>query len=339
MNRKAISPFTRAGCLLVVCAIFTINQTASADEGNDDKSKQESSLSDRLKNALQHQTKDDEFLLRYRLKTGETHRWQVEHFFNTDTSLGGASEKTACRNKSINCWKIVDVDEEGNMTFQQIVEQINMWRKIDDQDPVFWNSQSKQIVPDVYKNMSSMVGEVQGTYIISPSGKLKHRQSRFKDTDLGIGKSVVEFPETPIKVGQVWHESGMTRAKFKNGKYKTVKTRQRYQLISVENGIATISFDTQLLTPIESPTIKSQLMQKMSRGSIKFDISKGKLVGRDIDWQSTVQGFEGADSIINYNARYHEVAVETHVNKAQPKEEKRETVVIKHRFAPPIIRR
>lgn len=338
MNRTTHLFLAQFALLFMLCACAYANDDGVPNENDDDqKDKKQSSLLDQLRNAAQHQTDNQSYLLRYRLNPGETHRWKVTHFFKTDTSLGGASETTASRNISINCWKVVDVDSDGNITFEQIVEQISMWRKIDDKEPLSWSSESNDKVPDEYQNTASMVGKTQSTYTITPSGKLEQRRSKFRNTDLGIGQSVIEFPDKPIQVGHVWHVYGTAKGKFKSGEYKNVKTRQRYQLIRVENGIASISFDTQLLTPVENPTIKSQLMQKMSRGSIKFDIENGKLVGRDIDWQSTVQGFEGADSIINYNARYNEVAVATKIEKQETPKTAKSQDVIKHRFAPPIL--
>jgi hypothetical protein len=309
-------------------------------QDNDDPQKNANSqvdLSERLKNASQR-VADQEYLLQYRLKPGEVHRWKVEHFFSTDASIAGVNELTKCRNTSINCWKVRDVDSLGNITFQQIVEQIHMWRKVDDELPVSWDSTSEAVVPDVYATTATMVGKVQSTYTVSPSGIVVNRNSPFQETDIGIGRIIIPLPDKPIKIGYKWVVPGSAQGKYKNGTVKAVKTRQRYQLISVDDSIATISYDHQILTPIENPKIESQLMQKKCHGTIHFDIKQGRIVRRAFDWDSRVQGFEGGDSNITYRARYTETALQPQ-QVAKAEQPKRETVVIKHRYAMPIIRR
>ena len=58
---------------------------------------------------------------------------------------------------------------------------------------------------------------------------------------------------------------------------KDVNTRMRYRLEQVKTGVATISVKTQILTPINDPSVRSQLVQRISQGEIRFDIDAGRL--------------------------------------------------------------
>ncbi len=70
--------------------------------------------------------------------------------------------------------------------------------------------------------------------------------------------------------------------------------------------MATISVDTEVLTPVNDPKIQAQLVQQLTSGEIKFDVDAGRPLARRIDWDETVVGFNGADSMMKYLARFTE---------------------------------
>ena len=70
--------------------------------------------------------------------------------------------------------------------------------------------------------------------------------------------------------------------------------------------MATISVKTEVVTPVNDPQIKSQLVQQLTNGEVKFDMDAGRVVSRAIDWDETVVGFSGDDSLMKYLARFTE---------------------------------
>ncbi|MEL7266192.1 MAG: hypothetical protein AAFP69_15465, partial [Planctomycetota bacterium] len=50
----------------------------------------------------------------------------------------------------------------------------------------------------------------------------------------------------------------------------------------------------------------SQLVQQLSNGTIKFDLDAGHVLSRQLDWDETVVGFQGANSMMEYQARLTE---------------------------------
>ena len=93
---------------------------------------------------------------------------------------------------------------------------------------------------------------------------------------------------------------------LEHGMSKRIKTRERYELESVKHGVATIDIETQILTPIDDPKIKVQLIQKTARGKIRFDIDAGRVLGQQLDLDERVLAFSGADSSMHYLTRYTE---------------------------------
>jgi hypothetical protein len=70
--------------------------------------------------------------------------------------------------------------------------------------------------------------------------------------------------------------------------------------------VATIQVSTQVLTPVNDPKVKSQLVQRLQRGTIKFDLDTGRLLHKQMDASEEVIGFSGPESHMQYLARLTE---------------------------------
>ena len=120
---------------------------------------------------------------------------------------------------------------------------------------------------------------------------------------------MIPFPEKPIKIGDGWNVPRVVTVSLPiDGvrTYKKIKVRQRYTLRSVKAGIATIAVRTEVITPVRDARIESQLIQKMIKGSMRFDLQKGRLRSKTIDWDEHVLGFQGANSNMKYRATFSE---------------------------------
>ncbi len=86
------------------------------------------------------------------------------------------------------------------------------------------------------------------------------------------------LPVEPVKIGDSWHVSNEVRVRSdKTGRAERVKTRIVYTLDDVKTGLATINVRTELVTPVDDPAIKSQLVQQLTNGEIEFDLDAGRI--------------------------------------------------------------
>jgi hypothetical protein len=91
-----------------------------------------------------------------------------------------------------------------------------------------------------------------------------------------------------------------------NGPRKAVRTRLRYRLERVENGLATIAVDTTVLTPVDDPRIAARLLERIWDGTIRFDIEAGRITDRRTAIDRRVVGFGGPQSSVRYKASLEE---------------------------------
>ena len=116
----------------------------------------------------------------------------------------------------------------------------------------------------------------------------------------------VPLPAEPVKIGETWSTEGEMPIRLKDSPVKRIKTRQIYELKQVQTGVATIAAQTEILTPVDDPAIQSQLVQRVKRGEVKFDVDAGRVLQQQMDIDETVIGFSGADSMMKYLARLTE---------------------------------
>ena len=89
-----------------------------------------------------------------------------------------------------------------------------------------------------------------------------------------------------------------------------IKIRERFTLEKVKTGVATLSVRSEPLTPIREESIRAQVVQQLSNGTIRFDVDNGRLLSKQLDWDEDVVGFQGANSMMEYRAQLTERLVD-----------------------------
>ena len=115
--------------------------------------------------------------------------------------------------------------------------------------------------------------------------------------------------------------------------------RINYKLNKVKGKYAYVSFKTQVLTPIESEKVRSQILQQLTNGYAVFDLNQGKMIRKEVEWSEKVQGYEGPDSFLEYNGKMTEKFVTHDVSPEEEVVSTSENVEIKQRGDQPLIRK
>lgn len=243
--------------------------------------------------------------LEYKLKAGEQIVSKVFHQADTETLISGSREESSSQTSSIKVWEVLSVDEE-RMTFVYSIDSVEMKQSIGEDESVEYNSQTDKEAPRVFQRVAETVGKPLATIEIDRTGEVVKRDKELKSPLMGIGELTVPLPKEPVAVGAEWQVNRDLRVRLDDGSYKMIKTRELYRLEKVSAGVATISMTSQPLTPVSNPAIEAQLVQQLSKGTIKFDIDSGRLLSKNLDWSENVIGFRGPESSMRYNATWSE---------------------------------
>jgi hypothetical protein len=267
---------------LMMLAIFSLSTTAAADT-------------------------DGKHSLRYRFTVGEVIRWEVEHRAKTDTNVAGSEQTVDTTSKSVKAWRVKRVDADGSATFVHSVEWIDMSQRLTGRDEVCYNSKTDEEPPTVFQQVAKSVGVPLSEVTIDPQGKVLERvRTTERPKNQSEGEITIPLPKEPIAVGHVWSFVHDVSVPLNTGGIRKVKTQQRFKLARVKTGVATIEVSNHLLTPINDPKLESQLLQRQSAGTVKFDIDAGRVLSQRMELDKRVVGFSGPTSSIHYATRFSE---------------------------------
>ncbi len=249
---------------------------------------------------------DAKHLLQYKLRAGESLYSKVVHFAETRTKMSDHEESSSSRTTSEKVWEVKSVDAKGEMTFEYRILSVDLAQKVGDKDEFTYNSQSDLKAPDIFKKVAETVNKSLGMITINARGQIIHRDNDTKSPQLGMGELTIPLPAEAVAIGSEWSVPREMRVKLEDGAQKTIKVRELYTLEKVSAGVATIRIESQPLTPVNDPAVESQLIQQLSKGTIKFDLDRGRMLSKQLDWSEEAIGFRGDDTSLKYDARFTE---------------------------------
>ena len=285
------------GCLLSVVALADDAKPAASEKPKSDVTAALDRVAEKLAPA---------YSLAYKFAVGDEIRTKVVHLVTVETTIKGVNQTASTRSVSTKLWKIVRVEPTGNIVFEHSVEDVNMWQNVTGREEVRYNSTADKTPPPGHEHIAASLGKVLSVITMDKSGRILARDDKQKQFNPGIGDLTIPFPAEPIKAGATWSIPNEVRVSLDDGTIKKVATRQQYKLDKVELGVATITVQTQVLTPVNDPKVQSQLVQRLQRGTIKFDLDAGRLIHKQMDLDESVYGFSGPDSHMQYLARFTE---------------------------------
>lgn len=246
------------------------------------------------------------YQLRHQLSPDQMLRYKVTHVAKTKTRMNATEEIANVFTTSVRSWKVRDVSE-NEITFDHQIDSVEMTQQNGDKDEIRWDSQSGAKPPAIFSIVAEQIGTPLATVTIDPKGEELNRETHGgSKASLGMGSLTLTLPKDPIAIGDHWSVPSEVKVRTEDQQVKTIKIRQVYTLKKVSAGVATIAIKSQALTPIHSESLRAQVIQQLSNGSVRFDVDNGYLLSKELDWDETVVGFQGPGSMMEYRAKMSE---------------------------------
>jgi hypothetical protein len=245
--------------------------------------------------------------LRYKFKRGEVLRWDVVHRGHVRATFGGATQATETISKSVKVWRVKDVRDDGSIEFEQSVENIDMWQKLTGREEMRYNSRTDKKAPRGFEDAAKRVGVPLVRVAIDPCGKTLKRENLVPSpTTDNEGELTIPLPEKPVAVGDTWSEQHELSLPIERGGIKKILIQQSFTLSGVKTGVATIDVANRVLTPVNDPALEAKLIDRESRGTVRFDVDAGRILSQQIDVDKRVVGFRGPESCLQSLTRFTE---------------------------------
>jgi hypothetical protein len=245
--------------------------------------------------------------LRYDFHAGDAISSRVEHRALIETTMNGITESVETMTDSTRTWHVIAVDADGVTTLEQSVDHVTMTSRSSARGEVRWSSDDKGDPPPGYEAVRASLGVPLVRLRVTGDGRvLERRELRACPRTASGDLVIVPLPEEPVEPGHAWTIPDEVVIEVPNGPRKVVRTRLRYRLESVRDGIATIAVDTTVLTPLDDPKLEARLLERIWDGTIRFDIETGRIVSRRTAIDRRVVGFGGPQSSVRYKASLDE---------------------------------
>jgi hypothetical protein len=246
-------------------------------------------------------------LLRYAFKPGDAIESRVEHRALTETTMNGQTQAVETMTDSTRTWKVTTVADSGEATLEQFVDDVTMTSRTSDRGEVRWSSGSDDDPPPGYEGVRLSLGVPLVRLRVAADGRILERRELRPCPAAATGDLVVvPLPDQPIPVGHEWTIPQEVVVEVPGGPRKAVRTRLRYRLEAVHDGLATIEVDTTVLTPVDDPRLEARLLERIWDGEIRFDIEAGRIISRRTAIDRRVVGFGGPESSVRYKASLEE---------------------------------
>jgi hypothetical protein len=250
------------------------------------------------------------YTLRYSLQPGEKLQYEVTHAAKTKTRIRGSEEISQVHTVSQRHWDVVQANE-SEMTFHHVVDSVEMTQQQGEAEEIRWDSRGEEPAPAIFEKVAEQIGQRLSTVTVNARGQETARESHAgTKASLGMGSLTLAFPEEPIPVGGSWSVPREVKTRTEDGAVKTIKIRELYTLEKVKTGVATLSLRSEPLTPMNDDSIRAQVVQQLSNGVIRFDVDNGRMLSKQLDWDETVVGFQGANSLMEYRERLTETLID-----------------------------
>jgi len=256
-------------------------------------------------------TTPQQFSLAYCFHPAELIRMDVAHRALTETTIGTTSQSTETATDSQKTWTVIAVDPAGRITLEHSVNDVTMTSRTSDRGQIRWSSRDEGPAPPGYEQVKASLGVPLSRLIIDKSGRLFDRRDLRPCPPSSTGDLVVvPLPEGPVAEGAEWTVPQEVVIEVPGGQRKAVRTRLRYRLDQVRDGVATIRVNTIVLTPVDDPRLQSRLLERIWDGTIEFDIDRGRVLRRTTSIDRRIVGFEGPESSVRYKSSLEERLVE-----------------------------
>jgi hypothetical protein len=249
--------------------------------------------------------------LEYRFRPGEHLDMRVAHRALSETTMNGTTQMVETMTDSTKRWTVVAVDDEGLATLEQSVDDVTMRSRTSDRGSIRWSSDSEDEPPPGYESVRTSLGVPLARLVVDRHGRIIERRELRPCPPSSTGDLVVvPLPEEAVAPGAEWTIPDEFVVEVPNGPRKAVRTRLRYRLESITDGVATIHVDTTVLTPVDDPRLEARLLERIWEGAILFDIEAGRVTTRRTGIDRRVVGFGGPQSSVRYKATLEEQLVE-----------------------------
>ncbi len=247
-----------------------------------------------------------ELTWQFRWPQGRSLKYRVDHHTTVTETVEGKRHETVSKLALVKRWDVTAADAEGTGTLKLAVTAMRQEQtRPDGEKLVFDSGAIDKSSPELREQMSKFIGQTLAVVRVDRFGKVVEVQqggaNRY-DSELPFA---LRLPGQVVKAGQVWTRRYEVSLDPPHGTGEKFDASQRYELVKVDGGLATLRMTTHIKMP-DSKIDQIPLLQKQPEGEIVFHVQAGRLESVAFRIDRELQGFEGQASSYRLVSVYQE---------------------------------
>ena len=213
--------------------------------------------------------------------------------------VGPATKADVTQVRQTRRFDIENVADDGTaevtMQYENVHMKITPWKS----DPIAFDTSMK---PDeIPPEFASVARQLKGSapeYKLQPMGPVVDKEGVVDASPEHSASFSIPLPKEPVSVGDSWKVNYKAKVRLGKNLMRDVTLLRTFKLTEVNDEIAKITFSTSIQGRLASPSEKAQLIKATPSGTIDFDITKGRLIRREIKHNKTVFGAMGRSTML-----------------------------------------
>ena len=257
------------------------------------------------------------YRLEYKLPAGQTLYYDIVQKAKFTTQKDGVAETAHNESTTRMNLRVLSVAADGTAEFESCIDHVKMSFHFGDGKPTTFDSQRDAIPPRAFAEIPNSIGKPLARFKVEKSGRLVKavslKEQKAKDendvSDDPARNFLTSFPQAPVAVGDCWTEQFTVKVRITKNLMNKVNLLRKFELVSVEDQVATIRVAIDVLTPVNDPQILAQLIQRTPQGTIRLDLGRGLIVSRVMKTDKLEIGVLGPKSSVRAQSELTETLV------------------------------
>jgi hypothetical protein len=247
--------------------------------------------------------------LKYRYSVGQTFRYRTLKTATTEATLNEHCKVDKTETEEHRLFTVTSVSDSGVADITMQYEFVRMQIQTDDRPvEIFTTRMSTDEIPPSLQNAAAQLRGKAAHFRLGGNGRHatsldqseKAETASVRETD----SYLIPLPDEPVTVGETWSQKQTATVRINREISRKVEILQTFRLLSVVDGLATISLNSSINAPSLSPHVKAQLIQSTPKGTLVFDIEKGIMVRKSWRFDQMVINAMGDNTILRSMGTY-----------------------------------
>ena len=236
---------------------------------------------------------------------GKTIYYRVEQTTKVTEVVGGKKTETGSKLNLVKRWEVQDVDAKGATVRLSITAMRHEQHRPNGEILRFDSTNPEKSTPEMREQMGKYIGQTLAILRVDGQGKVLEVIKGSANQYESDPPFVLRLPANPLTLGQAWERSYQITLEPPLGTGEKIPSLQKYQVIALANGLATIRLTTDLKMP-GALSEQMPLLQKQPAGQIVFNVQAGRVQSVDLHIEKELQGHQGEGSSYRFVSTYKE---------------------------------